>query len=66
MLWPIKPLSRFAFLLVVAACVSGCSGWVERQVDTASRAIDCAVLATAPTPATAQTAHCGRHPAARG
>lgn len=61
-----KPLSRVLAMLAVAGCVSGCTGWVERQVDTASRAIDCAVLAATDTPKTAQTAHCERHPAARG
>ena len=62
----VQTLSRFAFLFAVAGCVSGCTGWIERQVDTASRAIDCAVLETAPAPRTGETAHCDSHPAARG
>ena len=62
----LKALSRFIVLCAVTACVSGCSGWVERQVNTASRAIDCAVLATAQAPTTAETVHCERHPAAKG
>jgi hypothetical protein len=61
----VKNMSRFAILFAVAGCVSGCTGWIERQVDTASRAIDCAVLAAENVPVTAETQHCERHPAGR-
>jgi len=62
----LKFMSRLALLLGLAVAVSGCTGWIERNVSTASRAIDCAVLAAADAPRTFDTAHCGQHPAAQG
>jgi len=60
----IKPsIVRVVALCAVAGCASGCTAWIERQVDTASRALDCAVLETSPAPRTVETAHCDRHPA---
>lgn len=60
-----NPLFRLMILLAVAWGVSGCSGWIERQAQTASRAIDCAVVAAAEAPVTVETRHCKHHPAAR-
>lgn len=59
----ISSLARVVALCAVAGSVSGCTGWAKQQVDTASRAIDCAVLATTPAPRTVDTAHCDSHPA---
>jgi hypothetical protein len=57
-------LARMVALCAVVGSVSGCAGWVEDRVDTASRAMSCAVLSTSPAPRTQETAHCDRHPAA--
>lgn len=64
--WPVKSLFRAAVPFALAWVLSGCTGWIEDRVDTATRAIDCAVLASAEVPATGQSAHCQHHPAAQG
>jgi len=58
-------LARIGVLVALMVSISGCTGWIERQADRASVAIDCAVLVAAEVPKTGQTAHCDRHPAAR-
>ncbi len=64
MLQSVKLLSRVAVLLAAAGSVSACTATIEEGFAATSRAIDCAIVSTAPASTPSLTADCATHPAA--